>query len=164
MGIVTDAYDRARLSTENRRGRLRSCRRRPLISRRARLGLLAQPEVRWLQLAEETADEAKKRGILFNAVGASWVASRLAMALGDRERALSRANDAVALLGEMGAIEEDELEVLRAHADALDANGLNEAAEVARARADHRREEMAGAITDPELRRRFLAYVSQNSA
>jgi predicted ATPase len=125
---------------------------------RARLGLLTQPEVRWLQLAEQTADEAKKRGILFNAVGASWVASRLALALGDKERALLRANDAVALLGEMGAIEEDELEVLRAHADALEANGLKESAEVARTRAELRKEEMAAAITDPELLRRFLAY------
>ena len=78
--------------------------------------------------------------------------------------ALGLSGRALVIRDELGALEEDEAGVFLTHARALRANGREEeAAEVAE-RGRARLAELAAAIGDPELRRRFFEDVAENRA
>ena len=103
------------------------------------------------------AIEAAGESIPDLVVAARALAARAHLALGDVGPALEESARSLETYDALGGIEEDELDVFAARADALRAAGGDADAERildrARARIDHH----ARTITDPELRARYLA-------
>jgi tetratricopeptide (TPR) repeat protein len=88
----------------------------------------------------------------------------LRLAQGRPEEALAAAEDAVARIAAMGGCGMFRGALVRlAHAEALHATGAREAARRAIAEARARLLATAGAIADPDYRRRFLEDVSENA-
>ena len=103
----------------------------------------------------EVAERAGMRDLLAGAlaVGAS------ALLRTDLPAALSRSQRAWTLYEELGGIEEDEAELVLAHARALEANGRGDEAREVLAAGRRRLESVAAGIADPALRARFLDQV-----
>ena len=82
--------------------------------------------------------------------------------LGNPRRAIQLSTLAIALRDELGAVQVDEARIFTVHAEALEANGRAEEARAVLARGKARLLEMAGKITDPAWRKRFLEDVPCN--
>jgi len=91
------------------------------------------------------------------------VLSRVLAAAGRAAEAMRCATDAVALLEQLGGIEEGEATVLLAHVEALVAAGEKVAAHAAASSACTRLRERAAQITDGALAASFLARVPENA-
>ncbi|MCC7536508.1 MAG: protein kinase [Deltaproteobacteria bacterium] len=111
------------------------------------------------RLAREVADAAEDSGTAGLRVGAFVLAARAGLAAGDVEGALAASADALALRDRLGSVEEDEAEVYVVRAAALGAGARYDEATAVRVAGRARVLEMAGRITDPAWRQRFLADV-----
>lgn len=130
-------------------------------SYRARAMLTADPAKVAIE-ARAIADEARAGELPALRATALALASRAALASGDRVSALDDAELAMSLRDELGTMEEDEAEVFLALAEALRANAQPERAREIVARGASRLEFLAGRIADADWRARFLVEVPVN--
>ncbi|MCC6993519.1 MAG: protein kinase [Deltaproteobacteria bacterium] len=128
---------------------------------RARALLAHDPPLldRAIVAAEAAAAEAIVAGLPAVRVGALTLGAAAHLVAGDHGAAMSSSSTAMATLVELGSLEEDEAEVYVVHARVLAANGLEDDAASTRQHGRERVSHLAGLITDPDLRTRFLADV-----
>lgn len=127
---------------------------------RALLHVWAPEEV--VREAEAAADDARRADMPAVCVNALSVAARAWLQKGDAEMALSLGRRAMQLHDEIGALEEDEIDVFLTHVRVLLANGDRDEAHAVLAKGKARLKELADKITDPEWRRRFLEDVKEH--
>jgi hypothetical protein len=111
-------------------------------------------------VAASAAAAAGQEGLAASALA---LEAELALAAGDRERALARSELALAKRDALGGAEDD-AEIFVARAAALAASGRESEAESTRARGAERVREIAARITSPEWRRLFLEKVPAHRA
>ena len=128
---------------------------------RAQLGASADTEAA-ARLAT-LGSQARSAGLPGLEISALVAAARAWLELKQDERALALAEAAMSLREELGAMEEDEAELFRTFADALDATGQHERADDARRAGAERVRAVAAGISDERWRRRFLEDVPANA-
>lgn len=112
--------------------------------------------------AEVAADEARRAGMPALSVASLAMAAKAWLVAGNAPMALALSRRAVQIRDEIGAMEEDEIEVFLIHARALLASGEVSAANEVLAQGDERLEQLAARFEDDEWRGRFLNDVPAN--
>ena len=109
--------------------------------------------------AEAAASDAIAANLPAVRVTALTLGAAAHLAASEATAALTSSTTAMALLTELGSLEEDEAEVYVIHARVLSASGRDDEAAVVRQRGRERIQQLADLITDEQLRARFLSDV-----